>query len=133
MNMKSLRELEKRVCAIERRNKRVELDKEWETSFARKVIIAVLTYIVLVLFFIFAGLEKPFVNSIVPTAAFVLSTLSLPYFKRMWLSKRGLSYCLILYFIYLLLELGLAQEILDIDFCVLFYQSPAAPFVHPSC
>ncbi len=88
MNMGSISKLEKRVCAIESRNKRVELDKAWETSFARKVIIAVLTYIVLVLFFIFANLPEPFVNSIVPTAAFVLSTLSLPYFRRIWLRSK---------------------------------------------
>jgi len=86
--MGSISKLEKRVSAIESRNKRVELDKAWETSFARKVIIAVLTYIVLVLFFIFAGLPEPFVNSIVPTAAFVLSTLSLPYFKKIWLQSK---------------------------------------------
>ena len=88
MKMGSISKLEKRVSAIESRNKRVELDKAWETSFARKVIIAVLTYIVLVLFFIFAGLPEPFVNSIVPTAAFVLSTLSLPYFKKIWLQSK---------------------------------------------
>ncbi|MGV8168863.1 MAG: hypothetical protein ACP5N3_02300 [Candidatus Nanoarchaeia archaeon] len=82
--------VEKRLEAIEQRNKRVELDKAWETSWARKIILALLTYIVIVLFFIFAGLPKPFVNSIVPTAGFVLSTLSLPFFKKLWikLSKK---------------------------------------------
>jgi hypothetical protein len=78
-------EIEKRLNAIEQRNKRVELDKAWETSFARKIIITLLTYITIVLFFLIAQLPKPFVNSIVPTAGFVLSTLSLPFFKRMWI------------------------------------------------
>ena len=77
--------VEKRLEAIEQRNKKVELDKSWETSFARKIIIAVLTYITIVLFFFVAQLPKPFVNSIVPTAGFVISTLSLPFFKRLWI------------------------------------------------
>ncbi len=78
-------EIEKRLTAIEQRNKRVELNKAWETSFARKIIITLLTYITIVLFFLIAQLPKPFINSIVPTAGFVLSTLSLPFFKRMWI------------------------------------------------
>mgnify|MGYP005668201103 FL=1 len=77
--------MEKRIKKIERRNKRVEIDKAWETSFTRKVIIALLTYLVIVLFFFMADLPKPFVNSIVPTSGFVLSTLSLKYFKRLWI------------------------------------------------
>jgi len=63
------------------------MDKAWETSLTRKVVIAVLTYIMIVLFFFTAGLSKPFVNSIVPTVGFVLSTLSIPYFKRIWVKK----------------------------------------------
>jgi preprotein translocase subunit SecF len=81
--------IEKRLEAIEERNKRVELDKSWETSLTRKIIIAVLTYITIVLFFLVAGLPNPFVNSIVPTAGFVLSTLSLPYFKKVWIRYNG--------------------------------------------
>ena len=78
-------DIEKRLNAIEQRNKRVELDKSWETSFARKIIITLLTYITIVLFFLIAQLPKPFINSIVPTTGFVLSTLSLPFFKRLWI------------------------------------------------
>ncbi|MCX6803510.1 MAG: hypothetical protein NTY48_02980 [Candidatus Diapherotrites archaeon] len=75
----------KEIEAIKMRNARVEADKAWEVSKTRKVIIAVLTYIVIVLFFVVATLPNPFVNALVPTAGFVLSTLSLPYFKKMWL------------------------------------------------
>ncbi len=35
--------LEQRVQELEARNKRVEADKAWETSWARRVAIAVLT------------------------------------------------------------------------------------------
>jgi hypothetical protein len=78
---------EKRLKAIEERNKKVELDKSWETSWTRRIIILILTYLVIVLFFIMAQLPQPFINSIVPTTGFVLSTLSLPFFKKFWLKK----------------------------------------------
>ena len=81
-------DIEKKLNAIEQRNKKVELDKAWETSLSRKIIIALLTYITIVLFFIVAQLPKPFINSIVPTTGFVLSTLSLPFFKRLWIKYR---------------------------------------------
>ncbi|MDO8511220.1 MAG: hypothetical protein Q7S55_03580 [Nanoarchaeota archaeon] len=79
-----MKSLEKRLGAIEQRNKKVELDKAWEMSWLRKILIAVLTYITVVLFFLVAQLPKPFINSIVPTTGFVLSTLSLPFFKKLW-------------------------------------------------
>jgi len=81
--------VEKKLNAIEQRNKRVELDKAWETSWIRKIIITILTYVTIVLFFFIAQLPKPFINSIVPTAAFVLSTLSLPFFKKLWIKYRA--------------------------------------------
>jgi len=80
-----MKNLEARLAAIEERNKKVELDKAWETSWSRKIVIVVLTYFTIVLFFHFAQLEKAFINSIVPTIGFVLSTLSLPFFKGLWM------------------------------------------------
>jgi hypothetical protein len=76
--------LELRISAIEDRNKKVEMDKAWETSLFRKFVIALLTYLVIVLFFVAAGLSKPFVNAVVPTLGFMISTLSLPLFKNLW-------------------------------------------------
>jgi len=81
-------EIEKEILEIKERNARVEMDKAWETSGARKVLITILTYIVIVLFFFFAQLPKPFINAIVPTLGFLLSTLSISYFKKLWLKHR---------------------------------------------
>lgn len=78
-------QLQKELDLIKARNKKVELDKAWETSISRKIIIAILTYIVIVIFFIIADLPNPYINSIVPTAAFLISTASLPIFKKIWL------------------------------------------------
>ena len=60
--MKSLEQLEEEINSIKKRNIRVEVDKAWETSWARKILIFILTYIVIVIFFIVAKLAKPFLN-----------------------------------------------------------------------
>lgn len=80
--------IKQEIAAIKERNKRVELDKAWEISWTRKIIIAILTYAVIVIFFFSAGLPDPFVNSIVPALAFLLSTLTLPIFKKIWINKK---------------------------------------------
>ncbi|EKD47107.1 MAG: hypothetical protein ACD_66C00219G0004 [uncultured bacterium] len=77
------------VNEIKKRNERVELDKAWETSWTRRVVVSLFTYIVIVLFFHFAGLPKPLVNAIVPAVAFIISTLSMPIIKRWWVSHNN--------------------------------------------
>ncbi len=89
--MSSIEELQKEVDQIKARNKRVEADKAWETSWTCKVIILLFTYVVMVLFFFFAQLPKPFVNAIVPSVAFVLSTLTVPLVKRWWVKSKNIS------------------------------------------
>ncbi len=82
--MASISQLEKEIAELKQRNKRVELDKQWETSRERKAIIAILTYFVIVIFMWSVGISNPFTNAIVPTIGFVLSTLSLSFFKDQW-------------------------------------------------
>ena len=77
--------IEKEIKKIKLRNKKVEADKAWETSWSRKVVIAILTYIVIVIFFLLAGLPEPFTNSLVAAVAFVLSTLTIGLLKKVWL------------------------------------------------
>ncbi len=86
--MTSLESLNKEVELIKERNRRVEADKAWETSWTRRIIIMILTYLVIVLFFYTANLSSPWLNSVVPAAAFVLSTASLPVFKKIWFSRK---------------------------------------------
>jgi polyferredoxin len=85
--MTSVDSLKKEIQKIKERNKRVEADKAWETSWTRRILIIVLTYFVIVIFFYFAELPKPWINSIVPALAFFLSTLTLQVFKKVWLKK----------------------------------------------
>lgn len=77
--------MNKEIKAIIERNKRVEKDKAWETSFTRRVIIALMTYLLIVLFLWMIKFSEPWLNALVPTIAFVLSTLTLPFFKEIWL------------------------------------------------
>ena len=79
--------LQERIQKIEERNQRVEADKAWETSWSRRVLIAGLTYSVIVLFFWVSDLPRPFINAIVPTVGFLISTLSLALCKKFWLAR----------------------------------------------
>ncbi len=85
--MAVLEELTKEVEIIKARNRRVEADKAWETSWTRKIVIFVLTYSVIVIFFFAAHLPEPFANAIVPSVAFILSTATVPFVKKWWLKS----------------------------------------------
>ncbi|MBI5151701.1 MAG: hypothetical protein HZA34_03970 [Candidatus Pacebacteria bacterium] len=80
--------IEERVHRIEERNARVEMDKKWEGSLARKALIALFTYTAIGLYFQYILQVNPWINTIVPTIGFLLSTLTLPFFKRMWVKMQ---------------------------------------------
>ncbi len=62
-----LKELEQEINGIKQRNKRVELDKKWETSVTRKICICILTYIVVVVYsYIVRNYDNIFLSSLVP-------------------------------------------------------------------
>ena len=86
---KNIKELEKRINDIEKRNRRVEGDKAWETSTLRKILIVVLTYIFAVLYLKIADTTNPFFGAVVPCVGFFLSTQTLSIIKKKWLSKRN--------------------------------------------
>ena len=78
-------DLEERIKKIEERNKRVELDKSWETSWTRKICIIILTYIVVIIYsYVIRNFDNIFLNSLVPVIGFTLSTLSLKLVRKIW-------------------------------------------------
>ncbi len=80
-----LNELEKEIENIKVRNKRVEADKSWETSWTRKLCICILTYIVVVIYsYIIRYFDNIFLSSLVPVIGFTLSTLSLKLVRGIW-------------------------------------------------
>lgn len=82
-----MKDLEERVSNIEERNKRVELDKKWETSFTRRFSICILTYVVVLLFSYFINTSNNiFFSSLVPVIGFTLSTLSINLIRKIWLN-----------------------------------------------
>lgn len=83
-----LKDVEKNIEEIQERNKRVELDKKWETSGTRKVCIAILTYIVVICYSILTEkISNVFLSSLVPVIGFTLSTLSLKFVRKIWEKK----------------------------------------------
>ncbi len=77
--------LEEEIKSIKTRNKRVELDKAWETSWTRKLTIMLLTYIVVLLYsYLVSNYNNIFFSSLVPVIGFLLSTLSLKLIRRVW-------------------------------------------------
>lgn len=81
-------ELKKEIELIKVRNKKVEADKAWETSFTRRCFIAISTYILVSIVFVIIQTPKPFVSAIIPTIGYLLSTLSLGFVKGKWMKKR---------------------------------------------
>jgi len=82
--MTSINDLEKEILAIKNRNNRVEIDKAWETSFTRKILLVMFTYLAIGFYLQVIGINKPWLNAIVPSVGFLLSSLTLPYFKKIW-------------------------------------------------
>ena len=80
--------LEVEIEQIKERNRKVELDKRWETSSTRKICICILTYIVVVIYsYMINKISNVFLSSLVPVIGFMLSTLSLKFVRNVWESK----------------------------------------------
>jgi hypothetical protein len=82
--MANLDDLEERIVKIEKRNREVESNKAWETSWTRKILVGIFTYLAIALYLQFIVGINPWINALVPTAGFLLSTLTLPFFKTLW-------------------------------------------------
>ena len=77
--------IENEIKKIKERNKKVELDKKWETSYTRKICICILTYIVVVIYTYFIRkTNNVFLSSLVPVIGFFVSTLSLKFIRKIW-------------------------------------------------
>lgn len=83
-----MEDIETRIAAIERRNKKVEADKAWETSWTRRLSIMTLTYIVVVCYLHFVVHIDPWINALVPVIGYFLSTLTVSLIKRAWTQKK---------------------------------------------
>lgn len=83
-----IKKLKEEIDKIKERNKKVELDKKWETSFTRRLCIAILTYIIVVFYTsLISKSSNIFLSSLVPVIGFLLSTLSLRLVRKVWEKK----------------------------------------------
>ena len=77
--------IEEEIKKIQERNKRVEIDKSWETSWTRRICIMILTYIVVNIYaYLVRNYDNIFLSSLVPIIGFTLSTLSLKLDRKIW-------------------------------------------------
>lgn len=78
-------DFEKEITEIKERNKRVETDKAWETSWTRRICIMILTYIVVIIYsYVIKEYDNILLSSLVPVIGFTLSTLSLKLVRKIW-------------------------------------------------
>lgn len=87
-----MKHLEQQIADILERNKRVEADKAWETSWTRRLLITTLTYGIAVLFLWLIENDRFWLNAAVPALGYLLSTLSLPWVKRWWIRHYQVSH-----------------------------------------
>ena len=85
-------DIKSQIGAIQERNRRVECDKAWETSWVRRITILIFTYIIASVWLVVIENDKPFLNALVPTIGYLLSTLSLPIVRRrLWEKSKKTS------------------------------------------
>lgn len=80
--------LEQRIKKIEQRNKEVENNKAWETSWIRRGLLTFFTYLAIGAYMWSIDIDRPWLNAVVPAVAFMLSTLTMPFFKKIWLKNK---------------------------------------------
>ena len=82
--MTELEKLKQEIDKLKERNKSKDANKAWETSLSRKVILLITTYFVVGLTLITIKNPRPWINAVIPSLGFFLSTLSLPFVKKYW-------------------------------------------------
>ncbi|NTU72804.1 hypothetical protein HGB07_01355 [Candidatus Roizmanbacteria bacterium] len=82
--MTDIQELQKEIEEIKERNRAVEKNKAWEGSYTRRILLIIFTYLAIALYLNVIEVDRPWINAIVPAVGFLLSTLSLSFFKGLW-------------------------------------------------
>ena len=80
-------DIEAEIQSIKARNERVEQDKAWEISWARRLFIAASTYVIAGVWLLLINDTYPFLKAFVPSVGYILSTLSLPFVKKWWIKN----------------------------------------------
>lgn len=79
--------IEQRLEALEARNRKVDQNKAWETSFTRRASICTITYFTACLLLYTLMAPDWYFGAIMPVFGYLLSTLSLPYIRHVWQAR----------------------------------------------
>ncbi len=79
--------LEERIAKLEARNRRVEDNKAWETSWLRRLSIMILTYMTVVFYLHFVIHINPWINALVPVIGYTVSTLTISRLKQRFIHQ----------------------------------------------
>lgn len=82
-----LQNIDQVLDQVKQRNLRVESDKAWEGSKTRILLICAITYVVATGVFFSLGAKRPFLDAVVPTLGFLLSSQSIPLAKKFWVKS----------------------------------------------
>lgn len=83
----NMENLEHKIQEIEDRNQKVEADKAWEVSWTRRILLTIFTYLAIGVYLWAIEIPRPWFNAIVPATALMISTLTMPFFKKVWLKR----------------------------------------------
>ncbi len=82
--MSEIAELRNEIKKLKERNKKVETNKAWELSWTRRLILAILTYVIAAITLQTLSNSSPWTNAVIPAIGFFLSTLTLTLVKNFW-------------------------------------------------
>ena len=82
-----IKNIERQIQEIKERNRKVEADKAWETSWFRTMSIVLITYAIAAVVFWLIGAKNIFRNALIPTIGYFLSAQSLPAIKKWWINN----------------------------------------------
>ncbi len=78
---------EKEINLLKERNKIVENNKAWEISLFRKITILIITYVIAAWWMYTINVSNFWLNALIPTGGYFLSTLTIPFIKKWWINK----------------------------------------------
>jgi hypothetical protein len=84
-----LDQMQSEIHALQRRNFEKDRGKEFESSYTRVIFLMAVTYFTLLAYMaLVIQSNHPYLDAIVPTVGFNISTWSLPYVKEWWIQAR---------------------------------------------
>lgn len=77
-------DFEQEIRELKERNERVDSDKRWETSVARRLLVALLVFCAAWAWLFIQGSETALRDALFPPCGYLLSTTALSFFRVQW-------------------------------------------------